>query len=93
MANSMVVHVMRSNYHVYIGRRNVKCGLQESKWANPFHIGPDGDRDEVCDKYEKWFYTQPHLVNSVHELRGKILACWCAPKRCHGEFLVKLANK
>jgi hypothetical protein len=25
-------------------------------------------------------------------LRGKDLACWCAPKRCHAEVLRELAN-
>jgi hypothetical protein len=28
-----------------------ECGIPKSKWANPFHIGRDGTRDEVIAKY------------------------------------------
>jgi hypothetical protein len=84
---------MRDNYHVYIGRVNDRYGLKQSKWANPFRIGKDGTREEVIEKYKIWFAGQPHLVNSLPELRGKTLGCWCAPKACHGDFLAELANK
>jgi hypothetical protein len=29
----------------------------------------------------------------IGELTGKVLGCWCAPKACHGDVLVKLANQ
>jgi hypothetical protein len=29
---------------------------------------------------------------ALPELRGKDLACWCAPERCHGQVLLELAN-
>ena len=80
-----VVNLREESYDVYIGRG--------SKWGNPFTIGNSGDRDEVCDKYKGWFFTQPHLVNSLHELVGKTLGCFCKPKRCHGDFLVKQVRK
>ena len=76
-----VVHCKKEQYDVYIGR--------PSKWGNPFTIGRDGDRDEVIRKYDAWLMTQPNLLNSLHELRGKTLGCWCKPKRCHGDVLVK----
>jgi hypothetical protein len=69
---------------VYIGRG--------SKWGNIFVIGKDGNRDEVCDSYELWFCDQPELINSLEELRGKDLVCFCSPQRCHGDLLIKLAN-
>lgn len=62
---------------VYIGRG--------SPWGNPFILGEDGDRDEVCEKFEK--YTLPHLNISL--LKGKDLVCFCAPKRCHGDSILK----
>jgi len=64
-----------------------------SKWGNPYTIGRDGDRDEVCDKYERWFFTQPPLIASLPELVGKTLGCFCKPKRCHGDFLVEQVKK
>lgn len=79
-----VVHCKREPFDVYIGR--------PSKWGNPFVIGTDGDRTEVVRKYAAWIKTQPHLMNALPELKGKTLACWCAPYACHGDILLKLAN-
>ena len=33
------------------------------------------------------------ILAALHELRGKNLVCWCAPKRCHAEVLIELANR
>jgi len=85
MPHPLVVHCKKSEYDEYIGR--------PSKWGNPFVVGADGTRDEVIEKYEQWIQTQPDLLADVYKLKGKVLGCWCAPKRCHGEILVKLANE
>ena len=69
---------------VYIGR--------PSKWGNPFTPGKDGTRPEVIRKYEAWIATQPRLLACLPELAGKDLVCWCAPKACHGDVLLRLAN-
>jgi hypothetical protein len=70
---------------VYIGRG--------SPYGNPFVIGKHGTRDEVCDKYKEYLLSNPQLINKVKtELVGKDLICFCAPKRCHGDILLKLAN-
>jgi DNA-binding transcriptional regulator YdaS (Cro superfamily) len=61
-------------------------------FGNPFKIGKDGDRDEVCDKFEKWIGDQSKILGRVDELRGKVLVCHCYPERCHGMTLAKLAN-
>lgn len=61
-------------------------------WGNPFHIGADGDRDEVCDKHAAWIVEQPALMARIGELRGRNLMCWRWPKRCHGLTLRRLAN-
>ena len=51
----------------------------------------DAERDRVCDEYEKWFLTTD-LKDSLWEIKGKVLGCYCKPKRCHGDFLAKIAN-
>lgn len=79
-----VVHCKKTQYDVYIGR--------PTKWGNPFTIGRDGTRDEVIQKYREWITTQPELLGSVHELKGKRIACWCAPHYCHGDVLAELAD-
>lgn len=79
-----VVHCKKEPYDVYVGR--------PSKWGNPFTIGRDGDRVEVIAKYREWVLGQSKLLEDLHELRGKTLACWCAPQACHADILTELAN-
>jgi len=63
-----------------------------SPLGNPFVIGRDGTRDEVCDKYAAWLPTQPKLMAMIPDLAGRDLVCWCAPLRCHCDILLRLAN-
>lgn len=79
-----VVHCKREGYHVYIGRPSI--------WGNPFEIGRDGTREEVIAKYREWIQTRPELLEALPTLRGKVLACWCSPRPCHGDILLELAN-
>ena len=79
-----VVNKYKDSYDVYIGRG--------SKWGNPFRIGIDGTREDVIKQYRNWIQTQPHLLNSLEELRGKTLGCFCSPQACHGDILVELLN-
>jgi hypothetical protein len=65
--------------------------MPKSKWKNRFKISRDGTREEVIAKYERWLYRRG-LIKDVHELRGYDLLCWCAPKPCHGDVLLRLAN-
>lgn len=69
---------------VYIGRPSI--------WGNPFVIGKDGSRDDVIAKFEAYLTTRSDLMAQLHKLAGKDLVCWCAPARCHGDVLIKLAN-
>lgn len=65
----------------------VYCG-RGSPYGNPYRIGISGTRDEVCDLFEK--KVLPKL--DVSSLRGKDLVCFCAPKRCHCDTILKKAN-
>ncbi len=58
-------------------------------WGNPFIEGQDGDRDKVCNNYEWYLQRKPSLLNKIETLRGKVLACWCYPLRCHGDCIRK----
>jgi len=80
------------NRHYLPGRRippgAVYCG-RGSPWGNPFHLnGNSTNRNEICDRYEREIL--PNLDVTV--LRGKDLVCFCAPKRCHCDALLKKAN-
>lgn len=93
-----VVHVNDpGGYDVYIGRAVPRRGLQASPFANPFRIGRDGDREAVLRRYVNWLlYSEDRYARwafqHARELRGKRLACWCAPERCHGDILAALAD-
>lgn len=58
-------------------------------WGNPFILDFDGTRDEICDAYGWYLNYKPSLTNSLHKIRGRVLACWCYPERCHGDTLAK----
>lgn len=83
-----VIHQREAPNHpdaVYIGR--------PTKWGNPFKIGPDGTRSQAIAKYEAYLLKNPALLaEAVKELRGKDLSCWCSPKPCHGDVLLRLTN-
>ena len=71
---------------VYIGRGSI--------YGNPFVIGKHGDRDEVCEAYESMLFSNQELLAKVRKnLRGKDLVCFCSPKRCHGDTLLRVANE
>lgn len=80
-----VVHCKREKYDILIDRT--------TKWGNPFIVGKDGTREEVVEKYKIWIKTRPYLMDSLHELKDKILGCWCYPKLCHGNVLIELVEK
>ena len=66
---------------------------RSSEWGNPFEMGPDGDRNTVCDSYEIFFPRKFSLHNRLEELKGKVLGCWCYPQRCHGMYLIQSMEK
>lgn len=80
---------------------------RSSVLGNPFYMSKSVglNRDDVCDKYERWFKKQfgefgedgnkPFNIEigrleRLYELHGKLrLFCWCAPRRCHAETIKK----
>lgn len=78
------VHCKREDYHAYIGR--------PSKWGNPFIVGKHGTREECIRLYELRLLDNDELMAALPLLRGKVLGCWCAPRACHGDILVRMAN-
>ena len=86
-----VVHVKdRVPGAVFIGR--------PGPYGNPFIIGRHGTRSEVIGLYRQMLYrltdSMADLRNqAIRELRGKDLACFCAPLPCHGDILLEIANR
>lgn len=75
-----VVHLKRykgqiiQDCDVYIGRRICMGGwnYQQSKWANPFKAQTFGNnRDLLLKRYKEYILSQPELMDSLQELKGK----------------------
>jgi hypothetical protein len=79
---------------VYVGR--------PSKWGNIYsHLPSKCDdviqvesREKAVELYREWLShltpTSKQLL--INELKGKDLVCWCAPKACHADVLLEIAN-
>lgn len=92
-AKTTVIHVRDMQPgDVYIGRAMPRQRLKGSPFANPFKIGEHGDREEVIHRYYHWLLDSHGLIELIPTLRGKRLACWCAPQACHGDVLAELAD-
>lgn len=73
---------------IYVGR--------PTKWGNPFPLDPKQkgkDREKIIAMYRAYLETNPELIEAAKkELKGKDLVCWCAPKLCHADVLLEIAN-
>ena len=94
-----VVHCMKEDYDIYIGRGNDPKTGEPSIWGNPFSFKEDTlaefkakDRNDSINKHREWIKTQPHLLANIYKLKGKRLGCWCSPKLCHGHTLAAIAD-
>lgn len=81
---------------IYIGRPHTGRRLAGSKFANPFPLhnrNDDQERQVVLEKYHGWLWEQIQrrviLVEDLQALDGHDLACFCAPKQCHGMVVMK----
>lgn len=76
---------------IYIGRGSI--------WGNPYSHKEGtkaqhkvASRDQAVDAYRRylWGAIKNGVVTKemLKELDGKRLACYCSPKRCHGDVLI-----
>ena len=80
---------------LYIGREENRGGWSfiRSKWANPFSVQAAGSRKKAVAMYREYVMQCPFLLDSLEELSGLVLGCWCAPELCHGHVLIQLFNE
>jgi hypothetical protein len=70
---------------------------RRSRFGNPFKLVENGgeveNRERSVALYEGWFrgnlVEDQDFAESVQELYGERLGCWCLPRRCHGEILLR----
>ena len=88
-----VGHCRRHPYNVYGGR--------PGPFGNPFShdLGTCAryrvaSRDEAIEKHAEWFLSDPDLIERIkREMTGKVIGCWCAPKRCHCDIYARVCNE
>jgi hypothetical protein len=88
-----VVNCLKEPFDVYIGRG------RGSIWGNPYSHKEEtlaqfvvGSRKEAVEKFEEYLLSNEELMAKIGELKGKTLGCFCKPKSCHGDILLKYAN-
>ena len=88
---TQIVNLNKEPYDVYIGRG--------SKWGCPYTIIKDrptlakeivASKEEALSKYKEYVLNTPELMESLDELDGKVLGCFCKPELCHGDVLLEL---
>lgn len=107
VVNIKKVNGRRPFFNIYIGRKveNTEFTV-DSKWSNPFRIEDSYDigvrsnekleRSKIIHRYEVYIrekIKEDPVKYNIEELRGKILGCWCKPKSCHGDVLIKLLKE
>ena len=74
---------------------------RSSVLGNPFVMRTESERDLVCDQYAGRLNEQIKINKAVRDMLNRIwslkkrgsntaLGCWCAPKRCHGDYIKQL---
>jgi hypothetical protein len=75
-----------------------------TRWGNPMRVQPGYTAQEAVADYCLWIggtlaapagaSIPPTLEDIRLHLKGKNLACWCAPgQTCHADVLLELANR
>lgn len=81
----VVVNKYKSEFDVYIGRGSI--------WGNPFVMAQESQRTQVINDYRTHLWKQLDkgevTIQQLKELNGKRLGCFCKPKPCHGDVIVK----
>lgn len=89
MPHPLVVSVRHTKkFDMYCGRT---CyGYVDKGWGNQFRTGT---REERIAGHRRHVLTDALLIQLIRQtLRGKVLACWCAPQDCHTDILAIVAN-
>jgi hypothetical protein len=94
MSVTRLVNLKHEDYDIYIGRG--------SKWGCPYTIIKDrptlakeivATKEEALSKYKEYVLASPELMESLDELDGKVLGCFCKPEKCHGDILLELLGQ
>lgn len=100
-----VVHCKKASYDRYVGREDSEFHFGNPfshQKGTKAHIVVKS-RDEAVRLYKEWLLGNEYpdlcrnrrdwILNNVHKLKDKTIACWCKPLSCHGDVLAELADR
>lgn len=97
-----VVNIRRDKYDVKVCRKpdnSIPDPPKAGCFGNPFflrNVNDDVEREWVLKQYREYFYerikTDKAFLDAVMTLKGKRLACFCAPKKCHADIIAEFLN-
>lgn len=101
-----VVHCKKDSFDVYIGRPKGKEQFHFGNpftWkagTKASVVLPEGT--DCIEAFREWLEgtdyqdVEPErrqwILDNLHTLKGKTIACWCKPLACHGDVLAELAD-
>ena len=86
----------RKEVQVYVGRKSTTVPSDfpgaDGRYGNPYIVDVHGTREEVVALYKKMLFSDTPFAIALRKeitekLKGKILGCWCAPRKCHAEII------
>lgn len=92
--------VSKRNLNPKLGWSDVYMG-RPSPLGNPFAMKNESDRPVVIARFRKWLWSEINNINSkaraeLFELASRVkagekirLVCWCSPKECHADIIVR----
>jgi len=92
---------IKDENNVYIGRSGIvfidgeRYPKKTSIWANPFIVQKNRNENtiQLYENYIRNKIENEYGVEELLKLKGKTLGCWCKPKSCHGDVLIKLIEE
>ena len=107
MRETKVGHCKQDDVDVYVGRGKggrdmIDCDVGERGWlGNPYTLEENSREESIAKFREAFRFALKHdeeLRESVAELKGKKLGCWCQRldedgPACHGEVIAEWADR
>lgn len=87
----ILVNRHKEPFDIYIGRGTM--------WGNKFEVdnSKGWTRSIVIEMYREYFYecleNGTITVEDILSLSGKVIACSCKPKNCHGDVILEVFDE
>ena len=99
--NEKVVHCKKDKYDVYVGRPTFwgNPWTHKDNTTADFNVCSSGDAVQC---FKDWLYgtkftdilqdKRQKIIDNIHTLQNKTIACWCSPESCHRDILLEFLS-